>query len=96
MLYVKNDFVLFVILTWRMRVAITSLLRDKLPPFKRVLLFFNFYSFCNFISVIESKFMVLYDLQGDMCVLLCPHVNLDHCGVIERTSYAHVEENLIV
>ena len=36
MLYVKKAFGLFVILTWRMRVVVTSLLRDKLPPFKQI------------------------------------------------------------
>ena len=30
----KKAFGLFVILTWQMRVAITSLLRDKISPFK--------------------------------------------------------------
>ena len=70
MLYVRKVFVLFVILTWKIRVAITSLLRDKLPAFKRVLLFYNLYSFCNFNYVIESKFIVsLYFFHISMCII---------------------------
>ena len=58
MLYVKKAFRLFVILTWKMCVVVTSLLREKLQPFKRVLLFYNLYSFSNFTSVIESNLIV--------------------------------------
>lgn len=74
MIYVKKAFGLFVILTWRMRVAITSLLRDKLPPFKRVLLFCNLYSFCNFTSIIESKLIVyLCFFHISVCIILSSH-----------------------
>jgi hypothetical protein len=74
MLYVKKAFGLFVILTWRMCVAITSLPRDKLPPFKRVLLFCNLYSFCNFTSVIESKFIVyMCFFHISMCIISSSH-----------------------
>jgi hypothetical protein len=51
-----------------MRVAVTSLLRDKLPPFYRV--FHSvFYSLCTFISLIEivyyciSVFMVAQETR---------------------------------
>ena len=56
-IYVKSVFQPLCNTLLQMRSADTSLLRDKLPPFKRVLLFFIFYSFCNFTSVIESEFI---------------------------------------
>ena len=70
MIYVKKAFDLFVKLTWRMHVVVTSLLRDKLPPFKRVMLFYNLYSFCNLTSVIESKIIVyLCFFHISMCII---------------------------
>ena len=77
MLYVKKSFGLFVILTWRMRVAITSLLRDKLPPFKRVLLLCNFYSFCNCYFSNINQVLYLCVSSTFLCVLFHPHINLD-------------------
>ena len=74
MLYVKNSFGLFVILTWQMHVGVTSILIDKLPPFKRVLLFCNLYSFYNFTSLIEIKLMVsLYFFHISMCIISSSH-----------------------
>ena len=76
-LYVKKAFVLFVILTWKMPVAVTSLLREKLPPFKWVLLFYNFYSFCNFYFNNRKQVLYLYVSSIFLCVLFRPHINLD-------------------
>ena len=57
-----------------MHLAITSLLKDKLPPFKWVLLFYNFYNFYNFTSVIEIKFIVsLCFLHIYVCVISSSH-----------------------
>lgn len=73
-LYVKKDFFLFVILTWKMHIAVTSLLRDKQPPLKWVLLFFNFYSFCNFTLVIERKLIVsLCFFHISVCIISSSH-----------------------
>ena len=74
MLYVKKAFGIFVIIIRQMRVAITSLLRDKLPPFKQVMLFCNRYSFCNFTPVTESKLIVsLCFFHISMCIILSSH-----------------------
>ena len=74
MLYVKKTFGLFVRLTWKMRVAVTFLLRDKLPPFKWTMLFYNLYSICNFTLVIESKLIVyLRFFHISMCIILSSH-----------------------
>ena len=80
LLYVKNSFGLFVILTWWMRVVVTSPLRDKLPPIKGVLLFYNLYSFCNFTLVIESKLIVS---------LCCFHIFV--CII----SFSHKSESVV-
>ena len=78
MLYVKKSFGLFVILTWRMCIAVTSLLKDKLPPFKRVLLF------CSFTLVIESDFIVsLCFFHIYVCIISSSH---KYESVVSRRS----------
>ena len=69
----KNSFGIFVILTWRMHIAITSLLRDKLPPFKRVLLFCKFYSFCNVYFSNRKQVLYLYVSSIFLCVICSSH-----------------------
>ena len=57
MLDVKNAFGPLCNTDLRLSVADTSLLKDKMPAFKRVFVFMQFYSFCYFHSVIESEFI---------------------------------------
>ena len=94
MLYIKKAFGLILILTWWMHVAITSLLRDKLPPFKWVMLLCNLYSFCNFTSVIESKIIVsLCFIHIFMCIISSSPISKHTCTWDDSLPYVQHSYN---